>query len=292
MGAVNAALPTLTLAVALAVTFALTARCATPGELARSGGSTVVIEWLHKSDADHPPVRHAVIPPEVPEPDEPTAPEVDEPVADDDLEADGVAADDDAGDPPLAEPFADVDPDALAAMAPGAGVLRDLHPGVRERALRLYALARDAGIELRFIHGYAPYRPRKRRGPGGMATWHNFGLAFDVNLAQRTSMADAKAHFDADRAIWATVGELAEGLGLVWGGGWRSTYDPFHFEWHPCPDGSPSYRPRRGEPRPIGCSAVITREDLAVFLKLAGKRGKNYRRVWTLYESAPRAASP
>ncbi len=153
----------------------------------------------------------------------------------------------------------------IPEVAPGAGLLDPLHPALRRRALALYGRLRDEGIAVRFIHGFAPYKPRKRMGPGGMANWHNFGLAFDLNLMHRTGLADAKAHFDDDAEIWRRIGLIAEELGLVWGGGWRSTYDPFHFEWHP------------------GHDAIINAGELRDFLKLAGRRAKRWQRVWTLF---------
>ncbi|MCA9518292.1 MAG: M15 family metallopeptidase, partial [Myxococcales bacterium] len=83
--------------------------------------------------------------------------------------------------------------------------------------------------------------------------------------SRRSFMGDAKKHFAEDAEIWARIGAVAQELGLVWGGSWRSSYDPFHFEWHP------------------GDDAVINKQDLARFLRAAGKRGKDVEAVWRLY---------
>lgn len=155
--------------------------------------------------------------------------------------------------------------DAGSAEVRGRGHLDRVAPAVRWRGLELHRRLAAEGIHVRFIFGYTPYSKRKHKGPGGWASWHMFGLAFDLNLEGRASMADAKRHFRDDADIWARVGEVARELGLVWGGSWRSSYDPFHFEWHP------------------GDDAVINKRDLARFLRVAGKRGLNCAAVWRLY---------
>lgn len=160
-----------------------------------------------------------------------------------------------------------------AAEVPGAQRLADLHPALRSRALVLFQRARAEGIAVTFIFGYTPYVARTRTGPGGWATWHQFGLAFDLNLADRRDLNDGRRHFAADAPRWKRLGEIATELGLAWGGAWRSSYDPFHFEWHP------------------GDDSVISRDELRRFLGLAGPRGERFREVWSLYPE-PRGAGP
>ncbi len=150
----------------------------------------------------------------------------------------------------------------------GEHLLEPLHPELARMARELHALALTEGIGFRIIHGYAPYERRSKPGPGGMANWHQFGLAFDVLLDERRGLGDARQQFEVDEGKWRRLGEIAAELGLVWGGVWRS-YDPFHLEWHP------------------GDDALISKEDLAKFLKLAGPRGANYRAVWGLYPKVP-----
>lgn len=143
--------------------------------------------------------------------------------------------------------------------------LERLHPEIRRLALELYRRAVAAGVPFRIIHGYAPYKPRKVMGPGGMANWHQFGLAFDVLIKDRRDIGDGKRHFAEDDADWKVLGGIAIELGLVWGGVWKSSYDPFHFEWHP------------------GDDPVINPQDLKRLLKKAGPDGRNVEAVWELY---------
>jgi hypothetical protein len=152
---------------------------------------------------------------------------------------------------------------------PGVRDLADLPPALRTRALILVQRAHAEGIAVRFIFGYTRYLARTRTGPGGWATWHQFGLAFDLNLVDRRDLNDGRRHFAADAPRWRRLGAIATELGLAWGGAWRSSYDPFHFEWHP------------------GDDAVISRDELRRFLGLAGPRGERFREVWPLYPEPP-----
>jgi hypothetical protein len=148
---------------------------------------------------------------------------------------------------------------------PGVRHLERLHPELRALAIELHRRALVAGVPFRIIHGYAPYKPRKTMGPGGMANWHQFGLAFDVLIAGRKDIGDGKRHFTEDAAAWKVLGAIALELGLVWGGVWKSSYDPFHFEWHP------------------GDDPVINPQDLRRLLRKAGPDGKDVEAVWELY---------
>lgn len=167
---------------------------------------------------------------------------------------------------PPSPPTAAVPGSSAAAEAPiGVRHLDRLHPHLRHLALELHRRAVAAQIPMRFIHGYAPYAPRTKMGPGGMANWHQFGLAFDILINDRKSITDGKRHFAEDDPQWRVIGAIADEIGLVWGGSWRSSYDPFHFEWHP------------------GDDSVINKDDLARLLKKAGRDGKDLEAVWTLY---------
>jgi hypothetical protein len=54
---------------------------------------------------------------------------------------------------------------------------------------------------------------------------HQYGLAVDV-----VPMVDSVAVWNNTR-LWRKIGHAGERLGLTWGGRWRVTYDPGHFEW-------------------------------------------------------------
>ena len=140
--------------------------------------------------------------------------------------------------PPLPEPA------RPPLQVRGGEHLEGLHPSIARRARLLYERAEDEGIQLRFISGYRPYKPRERRASAArspkrspkrspsLASWHNFGLAFDVNLQGRAGMSDALKHLSDDAPRWERVGALAADLGLTWGKPWGKE-ELFHFEWHP-----------------------------------------------------------
>lgn len=116
----------------------------------------------------------------------------------------------------------------------GGEHLEGLHPAIERRARLLYERAEAEGIQLRFISGYRPYKRREGRAKSNqsLASWHNFGLAFDVNLQGRAGLSDALKHLREDAPRWERVGALAIALGLTWGKPWGDD-EIFHFEWHP-----------------------------------------------------------
>jgi|LauGreDrversion4_2_1035121.scaffolds.fasta_scaffold293526_2 hypothetical protein len=115
----------------------------------------------------------------------------------------------------------------------GGEHLEGLHPSLERRARLLYERAEAEGIQLRFISGYRPYKQRASRSRStSLASWHNFGLAFDVNLQGRAGLSDALKNMREDRPRWDRVGALALELGLTWGEPWGLD-EIFHFEWHP-----------------------------------------------------------
>lgn len=231
----------------------------------RGGGSVVEIEYLEPLDPETSTVSHSTVP-AAPE----GTPEALESSLDQGSEANPPAhppsqrssvtfpgqSEENSGSEALSHSGI-----STVAFLPGT------HPAMRKAAAELVRRLAAEGIAVKLIFGYTPYSPRKRTGPGGWASWHEFGLAFDLNLTHRKSLGDAKKHFVDDDATWRRIGAVAAEVGLVWGGSWRTTYDPFHFEWHP------------------GHDSVINKDDLRQLLKLAGKRGKNYQRTWGLFDS-------
>ncbi|MCB9551771.1 MAG: M15 family metallopeptidase [Myxococcales bacterium] len=157
--------------------------------------------------------------------------------------------------PPPAPP--PVDP----ARIPGGHHLAKLHPEVRRMALALYSEAAAAGVELRFISGYRAFKPTSAKARAGRASWHEFGMAFDLILAHRRDMKTALRHYDDDEDAWDTVGAIGERLGLKWGLEW-GRHEVFHFEWHP------------------GMKSAIRRADLERLLADAGADGKAYPKTW------------
>lgn len=181
--------------------------------------------------------------------------------------------------PPTPPP---VDPARIA----GGHHLAKLHPEVRRMALALYSEAAAAGVELRFISGYRAFKPTSAKARAGRASWHEFGMAFDLILAHRRDMKTALRHYDDDEDAWNTVGAIGERLGLKWGLEW-GRHEVFHFEWHP------------------GMKSAIRRADLERLLADAGADGKAYPKTWWRFpgggtppavaataETAPTAPSP
>lgn len=109
----------------------------------------------------------------------------------------------------------------------GGRHLARLHPQVRAKAIALYQQAQAQGIQLKFISGYRKMRRRK-----GRASWHNFGMAFDLNLAEMPDMKTAVRRYRRDAARWAAIGRIGKAQGLIWGRAWKIE-EIFHFEWHP-----------------------------------------------------------
>lgn len=150
----------------------------------------------------------------------------------------------------------------------GGRHLAGLHPEVRRMAEALYTEARARGIEIRFISGHRAFDPHSARARQGRASWHNFGMAFDLNLARHRTMKAALAHYDADGDDWETLGAIGEALGLTWGRAW-GRHEVFHFEWHP------------------GMKAAIRRPQLDALLADAGPDGRDYKKTWRRFRPAP-----
>ncbi|MGH8314021.1 MAG: M15 family metallopeptidase [Steroidobacterales bacterium] len=72
-----------------------------------------------------------------------------------------------------------------------------------------------------------------RTAPGSIVTnarggdsLHNYGLAFDILM-----FAPGGSYIgNGSDPAYATAGQLGQGIGLEWGGGWSSPYDPSHFQ--------------------------------------------------------------
>jgi hypothetical protein len=103
----------------------------------------------------------------------------------------------------------------------------------RNTHLELIRVCKASGIELAIVESYrtpakqAEYFAMGRKytsSPGGKSR-HQYGLAVDV-----VPIVDSGAVWNNHR-LWRKIGQAGERLGLRWGGRWRVTYDPGHFEW-------------------------------------------------------------
>ena len=70
-------------------------------------------------------------------------------------------------------------------------------------------------------------RPKVTNARGGQSM-HNFGIAADVCLF--VDGKDIWTPSEGPTSIYKPVAALAHKLGLVWGGDWRSPYDPGHVQ--------------------------------------------------------------
>lgn len=118
-------------------------------------------------------------------------------------------------------------------------VIDTLLPQVRPYARALVHACAEQDITVVVTSGLRTYAEQDalynqgRTQPGTVVTAargghsnHNFGIAFDVTI------------FDGKKPVWESplynvVGALGRGLGLTWGGDWKSFVDKPHFELRP-----------------------------------------------------------
>lgn len=111
--------------------------------------------------------------------------------------------------------------------------LRSLHPYFRDKVIALMEACKENGITLAIVESYrtpakqAEYfaMGKKYTSAAGGTSRHQYGLAVDV-----VPLVDSVAVWD-NHKLWRKIGLAGERLGLRWGGRWRVTYDPGHFEW-------------------------------------------------------------
>lgn len=148
----------------------------------------------------------------------------------------------------------------------GGEHLEGLHPQLIKKARILYELVEKEGIQIKFISGYRRFRKKRSTQPGkSVASWHNFGAAFDLNLFQRKNMRTALAHYEEDLVQWERIGELAKSLGLIWGQPWGKE-EIFHFEWHP------------GHPE------ALRQPAFEKLIQVTGTRVEDYQKAWSLFD--------
>jgi len=136
----------------------------------------------------------------------------------------------DAATPAAIPSSATIDPRSAANIA-------TLSPEAQAKAREWLLKCLAAGINVKIITGTRTYQEQAalyskgRTAPGPKVTnaqpgysWHNFGVAWDFVV------------FDAnDQPMWESplmerCGKIAESLGLVWGGRWKSFQDTPHIQ--------------------------------------------------------------
>lgn len=116
-------------------------------------------------------------------------------------------------------------------------IWKGVHPDLREKIEAIQEVMRDEGFDLRPVEGYrSPERQTallaSASGVTSVGAWsscHNYGLALDaaiyVNGKPSWNLGDPHVIAGYER-----FGELAEILGLNWGGRWTSPKDYPHVE--------------------------------------------------------------
>lgn len=114
------------------------------------------------------------------------------------------------------------------ASDPTESHLRQLEPNTQLAAWWLVSVVRQAGYPLIITSSRRTLAEQQRLLEQGrsktLRSAHLSGQAFDVDLygMDRNTVP---------RWFWDMLGPWAEdNLGLVWGGSWRSFYDPGHFQ--------------------------------------------------------------
>lgn len=117
--------------------------------------------------------------------------------------------------------------------------ITDLHQRVATLAIQHIDLCKQAGIDIiitstfrdkesqdaLYAEGRTVPGTIKTKARGGQSI-HNYRLAYDV-----VPMRNGKPVWDTRDAAWAKVGQIGMGLGLEWGGNWKSFRDLPHFQF-------------------------------------------------------------
>ncbi|MBW8375030.1 MAG: M15 family metallopeptidase [Stenotrophomonas sp.] len=135
-------------------------------------------------------------------------------------------------------------------------VWKGVHPDLREKIEAIQEVMTDEGFDLRPVEGYrSPERQTallaSASGVTSVEAWsscHNYGLAMDAAV-----YVDGKPSWDLSDphviAGYQRFGELAEILGLNWGGRWTSPKDYPHVEMK-AECGQSKWAKRHGQPLP------------------------------------------
>lgn len=122
--------------------------------------------------------------------------------------------------------------------------LKTLLPQVRQKFTDWYDACHAQGLNVIITDGSRTYEEQAaiyaqgRTEPGPIVTkakpgssWHNFGIALDFGIFDGTDENGGVGHYHDESPDYHTAGKLAEGLGLEWGGDWKSIQDEPHVQW-------------------------------------------------------------
>jgi peptidoglycan LD-endopeptidase CwlK len=117
--------------------------------------------------------------------------------------------------------------------------IQTLLPAAQTKAREFMKAVADAGITIKIISGtrtFAEQDALYRQGrdlPGSKVTNarggqsnHNFGVAWDIGVFENGQYRD-------ESPSYKNVGGIGKGMGLEWGGDWKSMTDEPHFQMVP-----------------------------------------------------------
>lgn len=122
--------------------------------------------------------------------------------------------------------------------------INDLHPKVKDMAIKFINACKKAGIDIIVTSTYRDGESQNelyaqgRTKPGRRVTnakagqsWHNYRLAFDV-VPLRNGKPVWNTTGNVDGKLWARIGALGKLAGLQWAGDWTgSLKEMAHFQY-------------------------------------------------------------
>lgn len=126
------------------------------------------------------------------------------------------------------------DPDPKNILSSG-----ELHPKLTPLIQDLVQKAREQGLNVFVFEGHRSFQRQDALYKSGLnvtqakagQSYHNFGLAADIVFYD----ANGKPSW-SDEHDWNKLGQIGRGLGLKWGGDFKTIKDLSHFEYHPTVD--------------------------------------------------------
>lgn len=110
-----------------------------------------------------------------------------------------------------------------------------LHPSVRKKFRKLLRFAKKRGYTVIITSGYRSFKKqnqlyeRNSKNARAGLSMHNYGLAIDINLRKNGRWWRKSTPINE----WKATGipAYAKGLGMEWGGDFKTYRDPVHFEY-------------------------------------------------------------